>query len=189
MSQNLIFLVDQDGPLAEFETKWLREWRRLHPDKPHVAWEDRRTWSLEDQYDPEYHDALNAIMDEPGFFRDLPLVPGAAEGINMLNAMFPGQVFICTSPMKSNPTCASDKQAWVAEHLGRDWVKKMIITSDKTVVRGNFLIDDKADITGFAEPEWEHILFTTPINAHLTDRRRVSTWLDVINLFSEARIP
>jgi 5'-nucleotidase len=184
MGSKPVILVDQDGPLAQFEARFEALWRQRHPTHPFVEWDARRTWAIEEEYDEIYHNDIFTIMDEPGFFTELPIVPGAAVGINHLDAMFPGQVFICTSPMKSNPTCASDKMGWIGHHLGQKWLKKTIITADKTVVNGDYLIDDKYNITGLMEPAWEHILFTTPINAHHTDRRRVDSWMQIIDLFA-----
>ena len=38
--------------------------------------------------------------------------------------------------------------AWIEEHLGEDWLDKIIITKDKTVVNGHVLIDDRPNIKG-----------------------------------------
>jgi 5'-nucleotidase len=37
---------------------------------------------------------------------------------------------------------------WVKNHLGKHWLKKLILTADKTIVKGHLLIDDKVDIKG-----------------------------------------
>jgi len=38
--------------------------------------------------------------------------------------------------------------AWVKQHLGAEWMKRIIITCDKTLIHGDLLIDDKHAVTG-----------------------------------------
>ena len=57
-----------------------------------------------------------------------------------------------------------------------DWIKKLIITSDKTIVDGNYLIDDKPIITGTnPNPTWEQIYYTKSYNKNKKGKRRL-TW-------------
>jgi len=84
-------------------------------------------------------------------------------------------VRIVTSPWVSNPTCASDKLNWVVKHYGSHWGPRVIITADKTLVRGDILIDDKPEIHGAAEPEWEHVIFDQPYNRDI-DKKRITDW-------------
>ena len=37
---------------------------------------------------------------------------------------------------------------WVENHLGKDWINRLILTRDKTMINGDVLIDDKINITG-----------------------------------------
>ena len=37
---------------------------------------------------------------------------------------------------------------WVENHLGKDWINRLILTRDKTMINGHVLIDDKINITG-----------------------------------------
>jgi len=60
--------------------------------------------------------------------------------------------------------CHSEKAQWVEKHLGSYWLKKLIITKDKTVVYGNVLIDDKHPITGALKPMWDQIVYDQPYN-------------------------
>jgi len=67
--------------------------------------------------------------------------------------------YLCTCPYSENPTCASDKMAWVRLCLGEEWLARLHIVADKTFVRGAFLIDDKPVATGHLRPTWKHLLF------------------------------
>ena len=39
---------------------------------------------------------------------------------------------------------------WVEKHMGRDWLNRLILTKDKTIIAGDLLFDDKPKITGKA---------------------------------------
>jgi 5'-nucleotidase len=60
----------------------------------------------------------------------------------------------------------------------------MIIIRDKTLVKGDFLIDDKPEVKGNQQPEWEYILYSQPYNQGGTSRRRMTwdNWEEVIRL-------
>lgn len=77
-----------------------------------------------------------------------------------------------------NLTCVRDKLDWLDRHVGEGWSSRAIITTDKTRIRGDVLIDDKPTITGEFTPEWVHVLFDQPYNQHITDKARLTDWAD-----------
>jgi 5'-nucleotidase len=42
------------------------------------------------------------------------------------------EVFLCTSPLTGSRWCVPEKLAWVGQHLGPRWLRRTIITADKT---------------------------------------------------------
>jgi 5'-nucleotidase len=58
----------------------------------------------------------------------------------------------------------------------------MIIAADKTLVRGDVLIDDRPYIKGDFTPSWEYILYDQPYNRKNTEFRRLdwSNWREVL---------
>ncbi|WP_455003872.1 5' nucleotidase, NT5C type, partial [Cardiobacterium hominis] len=70
-----------------------------------------------------------------------------------------------------------EKIAWVEEHLGFDWTARVMLTKDKTLVRGDILIDDKPEISGSLSPVWQHWLYDAPYNRHINTPRRIR-WQD-----------
>ena len=92
------------------------------------------------------------------------------------------EVFICTSPISAYKNCVLEKYEWVDRVLGSDWVKRIIMTKDKTFVKAEYLIDDKPEITGVENPpSWEHILYDRPYNKGMNKRRLTwENWKDVI---------
>jgi len=121
-----------------------------------------------------------AIFESQGFFKGLPEMAGGVRAVKQLVSSG-YDVFICTSPILTSRYCAQEKWEWVREHLGEEWLRRLILTCDKTTVRGDFLIDDKPNITGSQQPLWTQIIFDAPYNqkVELGNRRRLHHWDDV----------
>lgn len=177
----LIVLVDMDGVVADFEAGFLAAWRSRHPLEPYVSVERRHSFYVRDNYPARLRPAIAELQSEPGFFRALPPVAGAVKGVHgLLDAGV--DVRICTAPLSASPTCASEKLAWVGEHLGRALVGRTIVAKDKTYVVGDVLLDDRPEVTGDLVPLWEHVVFDASYNRKVTGRRRVSwdNWVTLL---------
>jgi 5'-nucleotidase len=96
---------------------------------------------------------VDAVFLSRGFYRNLPPVPGAIKAVTDLLAEGFG-VYICTSPLEQYQHCVLEKYEWVEEHLGSEFTTRVILTRDKTLVRGDVLIDDKPTIGGISTPQW-----------------------------------
>lgn len=160
-----VVLIDQDGVLADFDAAIDLALTDLGCDPAELQ---RSTWHTSDDIRSCFgHDVARNIVDRVhtnGFFRNLPVVNGAQKAVlAMIEAGF--DVFVCTAPHLRNEGCASEKLLWIAE-LFPALTNKVVITRDKTLVRGNILIDDKPDIVGVMTPCWEHVMFATPGNNH-----------------------
>ncbi|KAK7805321.1 hypothetical protein U0070_027160 [Myodes glareolus] len=178
-------LVDMDGVLADFESGLLQGFRHRFPGEPHVPLEQRRGFLASEQYRalrPDLAEKLASVYEAPGFFLNLEPIPGAVDALREMNDMQDTEVFICTSPLRKYDHCVGEKYRWVEQNLGPQFVERIILTRDKTVVMGDLLIDDKDTIQGLEKtPSWEHILFTCCHNQHLAlppTRRRLLSWSD-----------
>jgi 5'-nucleotidase len=92
------------------------------------------------------------------------------------------EVFLCTSPLTGSRWCVPEKLAWVEQHLGPRWLRRTIITADKTLVGDRLqrciLVDDRPVIKGLADPPpWQHVLFDAPYN-RTKPGPRLSSWAD-----------
>lgn len=71
---------------------------------------------------------------------------------------------------------------WVEKHLGPDWINRLILTRDKTMINGDILIDDKVHITGaMNSPSWKHVVFTASNNQNVKvkgEKLRLDNWTD-----------
>lgn len=180
-----VILVDMDGVLANFELGFLTAWRDRFPHEPFIPLADRNTFYLHEQYGEERQRMVRSITREPGFFHSLPPIDGSIEGIMALRDRGP-TVHICTAPLAGTPTCLQEKYDWVLDLLGKDFAKSMIIARDKTLIRGDFLIDDRIKLQGFYEdcPSWEHIIFEAPYNSGAPGHRyRIKSWAHAPEIF------
>lgn len=169
-------LIDMDGVIANWGKHWDHILDTHWPEARVPRHAQQRTFNLKEGLDAYDCDVVDMVMNHAGFYRDLEPIEGAPEALNKMVDM--GYVVrVCTSPWISNETCASDKLAWLEKHIGAGWAARAIITSDKTSVRGDLLIDDKPKIKGEMTPEWEHILFDQPYNQG-ESQRRIKSWAE-----------
>ena len=179
----MIILVDMDDVLADFDGEFYRRWKVLHPEKEITPPEKRKNFYIKDESPEEYRQFISEINTTQGFIKSLPVIPGSLEGIrDIANSGY--NVFICTSPLDAYHNCVKEKYEWIEEKLGIEWTKKLILTKDKTLIYGNILIDDKPEIKGSADPQWEHIVFDKSYNRRTNHARRM-TWKnykEVLNL-------
>jgi len=76
----------------------------------------------------------------PGFFASLEPIEGAVVGYRWLHDNF--DTWVLTRPSYMNPHCYTDKRLWVEHHLGMDICQRLILCPDKSLVKGDYLIDD-----------------------------------------------
>jgi 5'-nucleotidase len=95
------------------------------------------------------------------------------EGVHALLALG-HDVRICTSPLTQYQNCVAEKYEWVERHLGLDFVSRIVVTKDKTLVHADVLVDDKPLVEGVRTPSWKHVLFDQPYNRGVHGERM--TW-------------
>lgn len=178
----MLILLDQDNVLADFESGFLRHWRnRFGEDAPIEGKE--HLFYIRDRLPEHLQARAVELYGSVGFFESLPPVSGAVEAARALLAAG-HDVRICTAPVNQYRYCAGEKIAWVEQHLGEEWTRRVIIAKDKTWVRGDILIDDKPNIEGTLPPLWQHRLYDAPHNRHLDVPRIVwsqpATWADLL---------
>jgi len=127
-----ILYVDMDGVLVDF----MSAERRLSPSV-------RRRFS-------------GKLSKAPGVFGLMDPMPGAVEAFTELSELF--EVYILSTPPWGNPSGWSDKYEWVREHLGSAAHKRLILTHNKNLNRGDYLVDDGI-WNGADRFEGEHVLF------------------------------
>lgn len=167
-----LILVDMDEVVFFTYQGFCDKLKQRHPDINPIPYEKVTEFYFYNLYPENQRERVDSVWREEGLFKNLPLMNGALEALTELERK--NEVRICTSPITS-PYCSKEKFESVRENLGEKWLKKIILTKDKTIIRGDILIDDKPAIKGIMEPTWEHILYSHPWNQHITDKRRL-TW-------------
>lgn len=175
--KTLCILVDMDNTLVDFDRAVASAMASRYPE---VSWQKDR-----DEFEcPSEHESyFRSIVAEEGFFLNLQPLPGAIEAMHELRNQG-HEVWICTAPLKQYTFCVTEKFAWVDKHLGPEWVKRIIIAKDKTLVRGDLLVDDKPQ-TGSMKPTWEQVFFDQPYNRRESGKR-FSCWLDFVKMTQNA---
>ena len=77
-----------------------------------------------------------------GFFSNLEPISGAIESVSELIRSERFEPYILTAPSILNPLCYTEKRLWVEKHFGIEFVNKLIISPNKALLIGDYLIDD-----------------------------------------------
>lgn len=173
----LRLLIDMDGPLADFDLAFYLlcedNGATMHggtvgKDNPCTV----HRFATDCIDDKRLRRQMLQAVETRRWFATLEPTPGALEGLNRL-AEHPavGEVFICTKPMEKNITCRDDKAHWVTRYLGTDWTQRLILAPDKSMVRGDVLLDDapKKPWVVPGRAEWAPVVYPTPWNAPGTE--------------------
>lgn len=176
MNTKKTLLIDQDGVLTDWLGKFSELLTAMYPDIPHLAREDVKEFMMPLNFEEPYREKINEVIHAPEFYRDMDIVPGAQRAVEMLEEHF--NVFLCTSPLIDNLNCATDKMRWISTHLGPQWLKRTVVTYDKTVIDAVALIDDKPEVLGAHQPTWKHVHFRHPYNRHIENAFEIDGWSD-----------
>ncbi len=121
-----------------------------------------------------YQKGIRQHAYTPGFFRDLPIIPGSIETLDLLNQQH--DVYIASAAMQF-PNSLKEKSDWLDEHFPFIPWQRRILCGDKHILKGDVLIDDRSyNLERF---EGRTILFTSPHNVNTKNFERVDTWLEI----------
>jgi len=109
-----IVYIDMDDTICDYTTHY-KEMSQLNPD-------------------------VKYPQSKEGFFLSLKPLQGAIEAVNKLREVF--DVYILTSPSYKNPLCYTEKRIWIERHFDLDFCQKLIISPNKNILMGDYLIDD-----------------------------------------------
>ena len=117
-----ILYIDMDGVLVDLG-EHIRDWFAKFPH-------------LKQKYN-EFPDHI------PGIFRNPKPISESIESIHKLYNSGRYDMFIATTSPWGNPYAATDKRFWIEQWFGRLFHKRLIITSRKDLLVGDYLIDDR----------------------------------------------
>jgi len=115
-------------------------------------------------------------INEPGFFRDLEVIPDSQRVIKALQQKY--DVYIVSAAMEFRNSLV-DKYDWLAENFPFiDW--QHIMFCGNKIVEADIIIDDRTK--NFVNFKGRHLLYTSPHNLLITEYERVNTWEEVAGL-------
>lgn len=177
VSTDRVVLVDMDNTLVDYDLEFGKRWMQAHPSNTLDQIKARQHFELEQNFSADLKPIATEIMSQPGFFISFQPTPYALEAVQEMEAagLF---VFLCTAPSPMQwETCVAEKYGWVRKHLGEDWMKKIVVTRDKTLVKGRVLVDDKPRVVGAVEkPDWVHVVYDQPYNQNAEGQPRLTDW-------------
>lgn len=168
-----IILVDMDNTIVDYSSSIAEHLKKYYPNID-ITSDNWQTLQLND-----LHFNRREIQSINGFFLQMKPIPGALEALKDMEQRG-HTVFIVSSPSISGNSCHSEKSEWVKQHLGEKWARRLVLTKDKTIVIGDFLIDDKPYITGrIKNPLWKHITYKQPYNDNIvSDKEKNRIYLN-----------
>lgn len=92
--------------------------------------------------DLKQNPSIKFPQSQYGFFRNLKPIVNGVETVNFLNSVEDFSVYILTAPSIRNPLCYVEKRLWIEDHFGLEMVNKLIISPNKGLNKGDYLIDD-----------------------------------------------
>lgn len=122
MKSKQIVYIDMDGVLVDLESEITKH----------------------KQHNPELVAELGSDLDKiPNLFKDPKPIFGAIDAFKILCATEHLDVYILSTAPWDNPDAWTHKRLWVDKHLGKDAYKKLILSHNKHLCHGDFLIDDR----------------------------------------------
>lgn len=174
-------LVDMDGTIANYDEAMSSAMREYYK-RNDITTENWHSLSL-----PDIHNVRCMLQSVPGFFYNLKPIQGALEALCEMEEKG-YNVYILSSPSIKSDSCHSEKCMWLRDKMGDKWARRLILTKDKTMVYGDYLIDDKPHISGLIDnPCWRHIVYAHHYNVNIPENEHKkylhdwNDWLSVIN--------
>ena len=154
-----VILLDLDGTLVDWDKGFKEKWGQRSEISRNAS------YHMEHCVPPEnFQDAMDIILS-PNFFAQLPLMKGALQALNEMER-YGFKLKICTAPLYASDYCCQDKVKWVKKNLGESWLSRLVMCSDKKLIKADYLIDDKLfeDSAGDEHSCWKQIVYDQPYN-------------------------
>ncbi len=179
-------LCDVDGVWADFLVPALDIVHSISGRR--YGLEEFHDWDIFETIPREHEPAFYEAWKMPGMCLSIPVIPGSHEGVKGLQER--GELYIVTSPMHIAPTWEEERRNWLLHHFGIPR-RRVVQVSDKFVVSGDWLIEDKPknlELWLAEYPNGRGILWTQPYNksADLGPRaHRAHTWEEVFQILDD----
>jgi 5'(3')-deoxyribonucleotidase len=175
-----VILMDLDSVTVNLMDKWFGMYNNDYNDN--LTPSKIKSWDTHKYVKPECGYCIYDYLALPGFFLDLPFLPGAEEGMHELSKV--GELVIVTSA-SDKPQAVADKLTWVQTHLPMVKKGNTIVTSRKDLVHGDIMVDDSP--ANLKQTLARHkIVLDYPYNRRVKDAQRVYDWAGIVDAVKEA---
>ena len=172
----MTILVDMDDTIEQLLSAWLRAANEKYGRN--VAFGDSTSWDVSAAYPGLTHEQIYEIPLQPGFWKTVEPIPGAAEALQRFIAAGHKVFIVTATPYESVTEKMRDLLFRWFPFLTWDQV---IITSNKQMIRGDVLIDD--GVHNLVGGDYAKILVTAPYNkdfdAEANGMIRVNNWAEI----------
>ena len=172
----MIILVDMDDTIEQLLKAWVRGVNEQYGRNTDV--ESIASWDVSAAFPGLTREQVYAIPEQPGFWKTVEPIPGAAEALQRLMAAGHEIYIVTATPPDAVPEKMNELLFRYFPFLS--W-EQLIITSNKQLIRGDILIDD--GIHNLEGGEYVKILMTAPHNraydAEANGMIRVHSWPEI----------
>ncbi|GAJ99465.1 MULTISPECIES: 5'-3'-deoxyribonucleotidase [unclassified Geomicrobium] len=178
MKQRIAF--DMDEVMADLISELLERYNERFEDTLTV--QDLKAQKLR-AVRPHHTKEIYEILQEPGFFASLDVMPDAVEVMKELHDHY--EIFIATAAMEV-PTSFSEKFYWLREHFPFLNPQNFVFCGDKSIIHADYLVDDHPDkLESFSG---ESIMYTAFHNVNDSRFKRVDNWQELRAFFLPATV-
>lgn len=168
MSKKPVLLIDVDGVLADFVGSVLADTRDLKFtfDRTQV----RNFYDVFDLLPVHIRNQCYDRISTVGWCEKIEPYEGAKAFMQRINSSS-REVYACTTPWATSEHWLQERRKWLYQHVGLQ-ATRIISCHDKTLVRGDVLVEDKAEnVIAWAgvNPDSLGILIDQPWNASFTE--------------------
>lgn len=160
-----------DGVLADVEKHIIYHYERLYgvsiPYASIVGKSEEQAFPISG--------AVGEIVRAPGFFRSIPLIPGAIEALTELVKDY--EVFIVSAAVEF-PTSLNEKLEWLAWHFPFISWRNIVFCGDKSIIKADIMVDDH--FKNLDHFDGKPILFHAAHNAATDRHHRVHNWKEAL---------
>eukprot|EP01053_Blabericola_migrator_P006252 Blabericola_migrator_1__6251@NODE_3152_length_2001_cov_47_706825_g1974_i0_p1_GENE_NODE_3152_length_2001_cov_47_706825_g1974_i0NODE_3152_length_2001_cov_47_706825_g1974_i0_p1_ORF_typecomplete_len195_score16_35NT5C/PF06941_12/1_9e13HAD/PF12710_7/0_0029Put_Phosphatase/PF06888_12/0_0048HAD_2/PF13419_6/0_018_NODE_3152_length_2001_cov_47_706825_g1974_i011841768 len=115
-------LVDMDNTLNDWDSQFTRLMKYLEPNFPFVEPEQRREYSIENNYPESLRAQILSLTSLRGFWSTMPVAPGAKQALSEM-ADSGLDVWIVSAPDPDlTGRCAMEKYEWPRQNARPWWV-------------------------------------------------------------------
>lgn len=168
--------VDMDNVIADVESHYIDWYERDYG----VRIDKERLLGLPELEAFPDKTAVRRFLYTPGFFRTVPVMPGAREAVQKLTQRY--KVYIVSAAMEF-PQSLPEKYEWLQEHFPFITWRQIIFCGDKSIINTDYMIDDHVKNLDYCRGKG--LLYTACHNININHHVRLNNWDEVLAWFEK----